>query len=157
MSTPTADDGRTLHLLALMKRGDDAFNARDVAGMDAVHSPKMIAHVTGSPTALRGRAQHAAAMQRMFHMFPDVHVENDPYQVQFGNGDEITVITRVTGTFTGEMSLPDGSVVAGTGRSFDVEFSQTVKWDGDEIVEISAVWDDAEQARQLGLVGGDVR
>jgi hypothetical protein len=51
-------------------------------------------------------------MEQMFRIFPDVHVNNDPYPIQLGGGDWITVITRATGTFTGEMILPDGQVVA---------------------------------------------
>ncbi len=37
MDTTTRDTGRTERLLALMKQDDDAFNARDVDAMDAVH------------------------------------------------------------------------------------------------------------------------
>jgi hypothetical protein len=43
-----------------MKNGDDAFNSRDVAGMNATHHPEMIAHVTGSAEPIRGRVAHAA-------------------------------------------------------------------------------------------------
>jgi ketosteroid isomerase-like protein len=150
MTTTDAGD-RTAHLLALMKQGDDAFNARDVAAMDAVHHPDMIAYVTGNAEPLHGRAAHAAAMEQFFRVFPDVHVRNDPYPVQFGSGDWITVITRVTGTFTGEMALPDGTVIPPTGKAFDVEFGQTVKWGGDRVIEIAAFWDAAELARQTGL------
>jgi ketosteroid isomerase-like protein len=142
---------RTEHLLALMKQGDDAFNTRDFAGMDAVHHPGIVAHVTGNPQPIYGRAAHAEAMRQFFTVFPDVHVANDPYPVQFGDDDWITVVTRCTGTFTGAMTLPDGTIVPPTGKAFDVEFAQTVKFDGDLIVEISAFWDAAEQARQLGL------
>jgi SnoaL-like polyketide cyclase len=151
MNTANQDTSRTARLLELMKQGDDAFNARDFAGMDAVHHPDLIAYVTGSAQPLYGRPVHAEAMKGMFRSFPDVHVENDPYPVQFGSGEWITVISRVTGTFTGEMAQPDGSVVPPTGKSFDVEFAQTVKWDGDLVVEIAAFWDAALQAWQLGL------
>jgi ketosteroid isomerase-like protein len=151
MNTANQDTSRTARLLELMKQGDDAFNARDFAGMDAVHHPDLIAYVTGSAQPLYGRPAHAEAMKGMFRSFPDVHVGNDPYPVQFGSGEWITVISRVTGTFTGEMVQPDGSVVLPTGKSFDVEFVQTVKWDGDLVVEIAAFWDAALQARQLGL------
>jgi len=51
MTTTTPNKSRTAHLLALMKKGDDAFNARDVAGMDAVHHPNMIAFVIGPPSS----------------------------------------------------------------------------------------------------------
>ena len=147
----TPNTSRTAHLLALMKKGDDAFNARDVAGMDAVHHPNMIAFVTGNAEPIYGRAAHAAAMKQFVRPFPDVHVHNAPYPVQFGSGDWITVVSRVTGTFTGEMMLPNGKVVPPTGKAFDVEFAQTVKWDGDLLIEISAFWDSALQAKQIGL------
>jgi hypothetical protein len=61
------------------------------------------------------------------------------------------VVTNVTGTFTGEMTLPDGSVVKGTGEAFDVEFAQTTKWAGEQLIIISAFWDAALFARQVGL------
>jgi hypothetical protein len=151
MSTTNDTPTRTARLLALMKKGDEAFNARDVAGMDAVHHPDMVAHVTGNAQPLYGRAAHAAAMEQFFSVFPDVHVACDPYPVQFGADDWTTVVTRVTGTFTGGMTLPDGTVVPPTGRAFDLEFTQTVKWEGDRVIEIAAFWDAEEQARQLGL------
>ena len=76
---------------------------------------------------------------------------SDPYPIQFGSGDWITVVTRSTGTFTGEMTLPDGTVIPPTGKAFDVEFGQTTKWDGDQLIVISAFFDSALQSRQIGL------
>jgi hypothetical protein len=151
MANTTHTSTRTAHLLELMKKGDDAFNDRDVAAMDVVHHPDMIAHVTGNAEPLHGRAAHAAAMEQFFRVFPDVHVDNDPYPIQFGSGDWITVVTHVKGTFTGEMTLPDGTVIPPTGKTFDVEFAQTSKWDGDQLIEISAFWNSALQAQQVGL------
>jgi SnoaL-like polyketide cyclase len=151
MAITTHDTNRTAHLLALMKQGDDAFNARDFGGMNAVHHLDMIAHIPGNAEPIRGRPAHAAAMEQFFRIFPDVHVYNDPYPIQFGSGDWITVVSRTTGTFTGEMILPGGNVIAPTGKAFDLEFGQTVKWDGDQIIEIFAFWDSALQAQQVGL------
>jgi long-subunit fatty acid transport protein len=37
------------------------------------------------------------------------------------------VITRTAGTFTGEMILPNGKVIAPTGKAFDLDFSTTAK------------------------------
>src|SRR3954453_23324792 len=136
MATTTIDTSRTAHLLARMKEGDDAFNARDVAAMDAVHHPDMVAHIAGSAEPLIGRSAHAAAMEAFFRIFPDVHVENDPYPIGFGGGDWITVVSRTTGTFTGEMILPDGKLIAPTGKAFDLDFGQTVRWNGHVVVEI---------------------
>jgi hypothetical protein len=147
----TQNPSRTTRLLALMTKGDDAFNARDFAGMKAVHHPDMIAHITGNAQPIYGEVAHAKLIKEMFRMFPDVHVYNDPYRIQFGSEDWITVICRITGTFTGEMILPDGKLMAPTGKSFDIEFCQTSKWEGDQLVIISAFWDSALQAGQIGL------
>jgi ketosteroid isomerase-like protein len=150
MAPATHTTSRTAHLLELMTKGDDAFNARDVEAVDAVHHPDMIAFITGLAEPVYGREAHATAMQQFLRSFPDMHVDT-PYPVRFGSGDWITVVTHATGTFTGEMTLPDGSVIAPTGKAFDIEFGQTSKWDGDRLIVISAFWDAALQARQLGL------
>lgn len=135
MNTTTQNNSRTTHLLALMKKGDDAFNSRDIAGMKAVHHPDMIAHLTGKSEPVYGEPAHAAIMNRMFGIFPDVRVHNDPYPVQFGSGEWITVVCRATGTFNGQMILPDGKVIAPTGKAFDLNFSTTARWDGDRLIE----------------------
>jgi hypothetical protein len=149
-TTPTNATGRTARLLELMTKGDDAFNARDWGAVDAVHHPDMVAHVTGLAEPIYGSKAHSEAMQQFLWSFADMHV-NTPYPMQFGSGDWITVVTNVTGTFTGEMTLPDGTVIAPTGKAFDLEFGQTTKWDGDRLIIISAFWDSALQAKQLGL------
>lgn len=107
----------------------------------------MIAYVTGNAEPIYGSAAHATMVRQMFRIFPDVHVHNDPYPVQFGSGDWITVITRTTGTFTGEMVPPDGTVVPPTGQAFDLDFGQTSKWQGDQLIAISAFWDSALQGK----------
>ncbi len=61
------------------------------------------------------------------------------------------MVTNVTGTFTGEMTLPDGTVIPPTGTAFDVEFGQTTKWAGDQLIVICAFWDAALQRQQIGL------
>ncbi len=126
MTIHTETSNRTEHLLALMTRGDDLFNARDWQALDDVHHPDMIAFIPGSAEPIYGRKAHGAAMQLLVRMFPDVRVHT-PYPVQFGGDDWITVVTNATGTFTGEMTLPDGNVVPPTGKAFDLEFAQTSK------------------------------
>jgi len=150
MASATHTDSRTEHLIELMTKGDDAFNARDWDAVDTVHHPHMVAYVTGLAEPIYGSEAHSAAMRQFLRSFPDMHV-NTPYPLRFGSGDWITVVTNVTGTFAGEMTLPDGTVIAPTGRAFDLEFGQTTKWDGDRLIVISAFWNVAVQARQLGL------
>ena len=150
MATTADTTNRTELLLELMTKGDDAFNTRDFEAVDAVHHPDMIAFITGLAAPVYGREAHAAAMQQFLRSFPDMHVDT-PYPIRFGAGDWITVVTHATGTFTGEMTRPDGTVIPPTGKAFDVEFGQTSKWDGDRLIWISAFWDSALQATQLGL------
>src|SRR6202171_2442363 len=147
----STDTSRTGHLLELMKKGDDAFNSRDVAAMNAAHHPDIIAHVMGIPDPILGRVAHAAMIQQMIRTFPDIHVHNDPYPIQFGSGDWITVVTRTTGTFKGEMKLPDGKVIVPTGKSFNLSLTTTARWDGDVLIEEYVFWDSALQAQQIGL------
>jgi ketosteroid isomerase-like protein len=151
MATDTTTSDRIAHQLWLMKEGDAAFNRRDVAAMNAAHHPDMIAHVMGSPEPIRGREAHAAAMAGMFRAFPDVKVHNDPYPIQFGDGEWITVVTKTTGTFTGEMELPDGNVIPGTGKAFELDFATTARWEDDQLVEEYVFWDSALMAQQIGL------
>ena len=142
---------RTAHLLDLMKKGDDAFNSRDVTGMNATHHPDIVAHIMGIADPIKGRKAHAAMIQQMIDTFPDIRVHNDPYPTQFGSCDWITVVTRATGTFTGKMILPDGKVIAPTGKAFDLTFSTTAKWEGDELIEEYVFVDPALRAQQIGL------
>jgi SnoaL-like polyketide cyclase len=150
MATTTEDTSRTAHLLELMAKGDDAFNARDFETVDTVHHPNMVAYIPGLAEPIHGSEAHSAAMQQFLRSFPDMHV-NTPYPIQFGSGDWITVVTNATGTFTGEMTLADGKVIAPTGKAFDLEFGQTTKWEGDRLIVIAAFYDSALQAQQLGL------
>jgi hypothetical protein len=61
------------------------------------------------------------------------------------------VVTNVTGTFTGKMTQPDGTVIPPTDKAFDLEFGQTTKWEDEQLIVISAFWDAAVMAKQIGL------
>ncbi len=151
MTTSTQSPDRAAHVLTLMKEGDDAFNAQDIAAMNAAHHPDMIAHVTGSDTPTYGRDALAAQLEGMFRAFPDIHVYNDPYPIQLSDGDWMTVVSKVTGTFSGQLVLPDGNVIPDTGKSFEVVFSTTTKWEGELLVEEWVFWDSAVMAQQIGI------
>ena len=143
-------EARTELLLARMTHGDDLFNGREWAELDEVHHPDMICYMTGLADPIYGRTAHSAAMKGLVKVFPDIRVHT-PYPIQFGKGDWITVVTNATGTFSGEMVGPDGAVIPPTGKSFDVEFGQTSKWVGEQLIVISAFFDAAQQAKQVGL------
>jgi hypothetical protein len=142
---------RVTHNLRLMKEGDDGFNRRDQAHFVAAHHPDMVAHVMGSREPVVGRDALRAALDGMLRAFPDMHVHNDPYPVQFGADDQTTVIGKVTGTFSGELVLPDGTVIPGTGKSFELDLATTARWEGERMAEEWVFWDSALMAQQIGL------
>ena len=142
---------RVAHNLRLMKMGDDAFNRQDVAGMDAAHHSDLVAYIMGSTEPIRGQAAHAAAMEGLFRAFPDIRVD-DNYAIQFGSGDWTTVVNKVSGTFTGELVQPDGTVIPGTGKSFQVALTTTARWAGEQMVEEWVFWDTALMAQQIEVI-----
>lgn len=151
MTTQTEPSDRVAHNLRLMKEGDDGFNRRDQAHFVVAHHPDIVAHVMGSLEPVVGRDALGTALEWMRRAFPDMRVHNDPYPVQFGAGDQTTVIGKVSGTFSGEMVLPDGTVIPGTGKSFEVDLATTARWEGELMVEEWVFWDSALMAQQIGL------
>lgn len=150
----TADDETVARNLALMKRADDDFNARDYARfLDERHHPEVVVHQTGLPAPTHTLAAHRREIEALIRAFPDVHVHNDPYDVAFGQGGWTTAVGRLTGTFTGELIGPDGTAIGPTGRAFDVTFTTIARWHEERIVEERVLWDGAALARQIGITG----
>lgn len=75
-----------------------------------------VTHVTASDKPTYGRSAHAAVQRSTFHAFPEIGLHIDPYLVQFGDGDWMTVVRKITGTFSGEMVLPGGEPIQGSGK-----------------------------------------
>jgi hypothetical protein len=79
-----------------------------------------------------------------------------PCDLLFGEGDINCCVGRITGTFTGPLELPDGTVIQPTGRSYDLLFTTAATWrGGGKIVEEYLFYDTAMFNNQVGL--GDVR
>lgn len=142
---------RVANVFLLMKAGDDAFNRQDIDAMNAGRHPDMVAYVTGSDAPTHGRAAHAAVEKNMVSAFPDVHLHVDPYLIHFGNGDWMTMVCKITGTFSGEMIQPDGKTIHGTGKSFELDFSRTARWEGELLLEEHVFWDSTLLAQQIGI------
>jgi hypothetical protein len=71
MTTNSTDtSNRTERLLALMQKGDDAFNRRDFETVDTFHHPDMVAHITGLPAPVYGSKAHSEAMARWWPRSP---------------------------------------------------------------------------------------
>jgi hypothetical protein len=80
--------------------------------------------------------------------FPDAHAEVVSHEV---NGDTVTTSIRGTGTFTGQMTAPDGSFIPGNGSSLDLDFMQTFHVEGGMVVRQETDYDMQAMMSQLGL------
>lgn len=131
---------------------DEAWNARDWDTFDAYHEPSdVVVYWPGredDPT--RGGPDHRAESERFCAAFPDNKVKH-PYDVLFGDGDFTAFVTTFSGTFTGPLELPDGTVVQPTGKSFAVMFSTIARWHDGRIVEEYLKYDNGSFLQQIGL------
>ncbi|MFI7708863.1 ester cyclase [Nonomuraea sp. NPDC049480] len=137
----------------LMKQADDAFNSRDLDAMDALHHPEVVAYTTGAAEATRSVPPHRKVIEDVIRAFPDVHIHNDPYPIQFGQGEWLTVISKMTGTFTGELIGPGGKPIPPTGKSFEVKFTTIGRWQKGRLAEEWVFWDQPLLLQQIGLAG----
>lgn len=144
---PTAD---VAHLLRLMKGADDGYNSRDFDFfLGRRHSEDVAVHYIGAPSTV-GQAAHGADMQVWIKAFPDVRVHNDPYDVQFGQGQWTVALGKLSGTFTQPMDLPGGGVIPPTGKSFTSFFTTIARWQDERMVDEYVLFDQQDIMRQLG-------
>jgi predicted ester cyclase len=79
---------------------------------------------------------------------PDARAELVGHEV---NGNTVVTSIRGTGTFTGQMTAPDGSVIPGNGSSLNLDYMQTIEVEGDKVVRLAADYDMQAMMSQLGL------
>jgi hypothetical protein len=131
---------------------DEAWNARDWDTFDAYHDQSDVVvywpERRAAPTM--GGRNHRAEAERFCRAFPDNKVHH-PYQVLFGDADFTCFVTRFTGSFTGPLELPNGTVIQPTGQSFDVLSSSTARWRNGRIIEEYLFYDSGTFLEQIGL------
>ena len=139
----------TAHLLRLMKQVDDAFNLRDYERfIGQLHTDDVKVIQFGSPNT-SGRPPHRNVVEETVAAFPDMRVHNDPYDIQFGQGQWTVAMGRVSGTFTKPMQMPDGKTIQPTGKTFETFFTTIAKWKNDQIVEEYVMLDPQDIMKQV--------
>jgi hypothetical protein len=98
----------------------------------------------------RGGPDHRAESERFRAAFPDNKVKH-PNDILFGDDEYTAFLGRFTGTFTGPLELPDGTVIEPTGKSFEVVFSTIARWRDGKIVEEYLKYDNGSFMQQIGL------
>src|SRR5207237_2464279 len=94
----------------------EAWNARDWDTFHADHVPDhaVVYWPERQSMPTRGGPDHRAEAARFCRAFPDNKVKH-PYDLLFGDDECTCFVTRFTGTFTGPLELPDGTVIQPTG------------------------------------------
>lgn len=139
------------HLLRLMKTADDGFNSRDYElFLHQRHHKDVVVHQIGAPTTV-GLPPHRADMDFWIGAFPDMRVHNDPYDVQFGQGEWTVAIGKLSGTFTNELTLPDGTVVPPTNKAFTTFFTTIARWQNEQMVAEYVLFDPRDIMQQIGV------
>ncbi|HEY0933598.1 MAG TPA: ester cyclase [Trebonia sp.] len=129
------------HNLRLMKRADDGYNERDwELFLYQLHREDVFVHQIGSPETT-GHAPHLADMERWAASYPDMRVHNDPYDIQFGQGEWTVALGKLSGTFTQPLTLPDGTVIQPTGKAFLTFFTTIARWQDDRMVQEYVLFD----------------
>ena len=126
----------------------DVFSGQRWEDLPRSHSDDIVVHwPDGHET--RGLERHVEDLKAMFVYAPDTRVKKHP--VRFGAGEWTSVIGEMEGTFTRPMTLPDGKVVAPTGKAFRLPMCTVGRWEDGVMVEEFLFWDNLTYLQQLGV------
>ena len=130
-----------------------AWNSHDPKQVQALCTEDVEYDDPTLPAPLRGWAGIAHVVNELSTAFPD-HRFDDP-EPPSAAPDRPKAIApwRFTGTMTGPMQGPDGTVIPPTGRPFEVEFCTVARWDNGQIVEENLFYDLVGFMKQIGVSG----
>lgn len=135
-----------------MKKLDDSWNGQDLETFRKYHARDCIVRWPNQPPT-HGIDAHAQEAIAFFNMFRDQHLVNDPYKIMLAQGEWTCTVADFTGTMTGPMTMPDGSVIQPTNRSFRVDFCTVARWnETGEIVEENLFYDLMGMLKQIGVL-----
>ena len=137
--------------LGLMKTLDDAWNAQDWETFRRRHAKDVLVTWPGNPQPTRGIEAHEAESREFFKTFPDNRLDNNPYKIQFGQGDWTCTVARFTGHMGGPMKQPDGTQISATNKPFEIDFYTIAHWSNGEIIEERLMYDLVGFMKQVGL------
>ena len=138
--------------MKLMKTLDDAWNSQDWDTFEERHADNVAVFWLGQPEPTRGVQNHRQESVEFFKAFPDNHLVNNPYKIQFFSDEYTCSVADFTGTFKGPMKGLDGKTVQPTGKKFHIEFCTVAHWKNEKILEERLFYDLVGMMRQLGLV-----
>ncbi len=126
----------------------EAFNNRTFQA----NAKKYVDEHLASIDEATGREEHGVqgyvqGTQRWVTAFPDAHIEVVKQQV---SGNRVISTLRGTGTFTGQLETPQGTI-PGNGRKLDMEFREELEIQNNKMVFSRLSYDMQTMMRQLGI------
>lgn len=137
--------------LTLMKTLDDSWNSQDLTVFRKRHAKNCIIRWPNQPPT-HGIEAHEQEALRLFEIFPDQHIVNNPYKTMIAQGEWTCTIAEFTGTMKGSMTMVDGTVIPPTNKSFRVDFCTVAHWINGEIVEENLFYDLMGMLKQIGVM-----
>jgi hypothetical protein len=135
-----------------MKKLDDSWNAQDLQTFRKYHAKDCIVRWPNQPPT-HGIDAHEQEAIAFFKTFPDQHLINNPYKIMLAQGEWTCTVADFRGTMTGLMTMPGGTVIQPTNKSFQVDFCTVARWNEQgQIVEENLFYDLMGMMKQIGLM-----
>jgi steroid delta-isomerase-like uncharacterized protein len=125
----------------------EAFNKRDWDRVSSLHAESVVYSTPDNTEPLKGREKVRQVFVGYTGAFPDAHNKKER---AFGMGDWVCVEYMFIGTHRGSLTGPDGTQVAGTGRSVRIPWVSLYRMAGGRITGWHAYWDALGMWKQLG-------
>jgi steroid delta-isomerase-like uncharacterized protein len=139
--------GSTDDAISLVRANIDAFNRGDKEKFKAQLTPESVYREHGTGREEHGVDAITATSWSWRDAFPDSHGE---IVNAFGSGDQVALQIIWTGTQTGDLVGPAGSIPA-TGKQVQVPACQVVRMRDGEIVSVDHYFDSMSMLVQLGV------
>jgi steroid delta-isomerase-like uncharacterized protein len=131
----------------LARRHDEAFNAQDTAGREAIEAPDIETVMPGG-ISLRGHEQVMQVVRAFWGALPDARIEVDQH---FAAGDAVVSEGTLVATHSGTFRAPNGEIPA-TGNPVRLRYASIKRFRDDRLVSEHIYFDQLEFLQQLGAV-----
>jgi len=143
-----AEQLATEHIKTFDNLDFDVFTNQKWDRLKESHSDDIIVHwPDGHQT--QGIERHIEDLKSMFVYAPDTRIKEHP--VRITSGEWTSVIGVMEGTFSEPMSLPDGTTIPPTEKSFKLTMDTVGHWKNGVMDEEYLFWDNQAFMKQIGL------
>lgn len=133
---------------AIVDKFFKAMTDRDVEAVVSYMHDDLVSTDTGSGQIMTGLEENRADVKNWLSMFSDMKVEALNH---VESGDMVATEMKMTGVNTGEMPMPDGSMLPATGKTVELVGCQVVQFKDGKMVKATQYYNMMSMMSQLGL------